>query len=56
VRDVLQLDGSGLTVHQSDHLVVKIRRHIGSVPPDQVASLGLTDELVVAMHRGLAFR
>jgi RNA polymerase sigma-70 factor (sigma-E family) len=56
VQDVLQLDSSGLTVHRSDRLLVKIRRYIGSVPPDQVPGLGLTDELVVAMYRGLAFR
>jgi RNA polymerase sigma-70 factor (sigma-E family) len=55
VRDVLQLDSSGLTVHRSDNHLVKIRRYIGSVPPEQVPGLGLTDELVVAMYRGLTF-
>jgi hypothetical protein len=53
--DPAELNFSELTVHRADGRLVRIARFYGSVGSDQAASLGLTDDLVIAMYRGITF-
>jgi hypothetical protein len=54
--DPAEINSSQLTVHRADGRRVVIDRYYGSVPLDEVPSLGLTDDLVIAMYRSITFR
>ena len=53
--DPAELNVSELTVHRADGRLVRITRYYGSVPSDEASGLGLTDDLVIAMYRGITF-
>jgi hypothetical protein len=53
--DPAELNSSQLIVYRADGRKVEIDRYYGSVSLDQVPSLGLTDDLVIAMYRGITF-
>jgi hypothetical protein len=54
--DPADINPAELVVHRADGRMVTISRYYGSVPLDQVPSLGLTDDLVIAMYRSITFR
>lgn len=54
--DPAEINAVHLIVHRADGRLVTIDRYYGSVPLDEVPSLGLTDDLVIAMYRGITFR